>query len=207
MNTIVITVPHFLPQEAELSAMLLDEGIQRLHLRKPDSQETQMRQLIESIPTRYYPRITLQDHLSLAAEYGLGGVHLNRRNPLPPQDFDGLKSRSSHSLQEVARFDGEFDYQFLSPIFDSISKQGYSSTFTPTVLQQAFTEGVINRRIIALGGITPDNLPLVARWGFGGAAFLGYIWQSGNLREMRERTRKIIAISRQSETLYPCCNS
>ena len=65
---------------------------------------------------------------------------------------------------------------FLSPIFDSISKQGYAAAFTKEELADASRRGVIDERVIALGGVTPKHLGELARIGFGGGAFLGHVW-------------------------------
>ena len=123
MRIIVITDTSFAASEAESIRILLSEGVDRVHLRKPQSAEADMRRLIEALPPELYPRLTLQDHLHLAGEYGIGGVHLNARNPEIPAGFGGLISRSCHSFGEIASHPTE-DYLFLSPIFDSISKTG-----------------------------------------------------------------------------------
>lgn len=65
----------------------------------------------------------------------------------------------------------------MSPIFDSISKVGYHAAFSPTLLKQAAIENVIDEKVIALGGITANNISLVKEWHFGGVAFLGDIWK------------------------------
>lgn len=67
----------------------------------------------------------------------------------------------------------ECDYLFLSPIFDSISKAGYRSAFSHEQLQRAADEGVIDRKVIALGGVTPERIPYLHSLGFGGVAMLG----------------------------------
>lgn len=67
-------------------------------------------------------------------------------------------------------------YVFLSPIFDSISKAGYEAAFTASRLQQAAADGIIDGKVIALGGVTANNIPLLKEWHFGGAAFLGDVW-------------------------------
>lgn len=172
---IVITEPQFVQGEAEVIACLLD-GIDgcRVHLRKPGSEESQMRALVESIPEHFYPRLTLQDHLGLAPEYGIGGVHPTSRFPEIPGGYSGLVSRSCHSLGEVSGC-RDADYMFLSPIFDSISKKGYASAFTDAQLREA-AGTVIDGQVIALGGIRPEHFPLLREYGFGGAAFLGYVW-------------------------------
>ena len=130
MRIIVITDTSFAASEAESIRILLSEGVDRVHLRKPQSAEADMRRLIEALPPELYPRLTLQDHLHLAGEYGIGGVHLNARNPEIPAGFGGLISRSCHSFGEIASHPTE-DYLFLSPIFDSISKTGYRAGYAP----------------------------------------------------------------------------
>ena len=159
MRLYVITESSFAEQEADIIRTLLLEGIDRVHLRKPHSDEESMRRLLDAIPGELHPRLTLQDHPGLAAEYGVGGIHLN-----------------SHSLDEVAAARTS-DYLFLSPIFDSISKEGYRSAFTPSVLRDAAARGLLGRRVAALGGVRPELLPALRDYGFGGAALLGYIWR------------------------------
>ncbi|MDE5730534.1 MAG: thiamine phosphate synthase [Alistipes sp.] len=190
MRLIAVTEPTFRADEPEAIRLLLDEGIDRIHLRKPGSDECRMRRLVESLPGECFPRLTLHDHLPLAVEYGIGGVHLSGRNPEPPARFGGLLSRSCHSLRELAACREE-DYLFLSPIFDSISKAGYRAGFSARELSEAACAGVITGRTVALGGIRPEHLPALREYGFGGAALLGYLWQSPSPAEMVRRIAKL----------------
>ena len=183
MNLIILTTPNFLPDEAEALTALLNHGLYRLHLRKPGCTEAELDALIRQLPPAYYPRISLHDHFPLQARYHLGGIHLNSRNPDVPTGFQGLVSRSCHTLEEAARYAPLTDYYFLSPIFDSISKQGYHAGFTEQLLRRATEQGIINEKTIALGGVTADKLPYLASLGFGGAAFLGDIWSGYHSRE------------------------
>lgn len=191
MRIVVITAPDFVRGEAETIGRLLDAGIDLLHLRKPASEEGAMRRLIESLPAELYPRLSLHDHLPLAAEYGLGGVHLNGRNPEAPKGFAGLRSRSCHTLGELTACAATTDYRFLSPIFDSISKSGYRSAFDEEVLRRASRQGVIDARTLALGGVEPERLPLLHDVGFGGAALLGCIWRDTSREGLRQTLRRI----------------
>lgn len=110
-------------------------------------------------------------------KYHLHGIHLNRRNHQIPANFTGSISRSCHSLDEVREaLAFHYDYVFLSPIYDSISKQGYCHAFTSEQLTEAAKEGIINERVFALGGITEANIPQLEAWHFGGAAMLGNVW-------------------------------
>lgn len=177
MRLVLLTAPDFLPGESDVLTQLLVCGIDRLHLRKPGCSEGQLEELIHRLPPEYYERISLHDHFALQARYKLGGIHLNGRNPDVPEDFKGLVSRSCHSLEEVSMYGPQTDYHFLSPIFDSISKQGYRSAFRKEELCQAVQKGILTRKTIALGGVSADRLPLLHAMGFGGAAFLGDIWK------------------------------
>ena len=177
MRIIVITEAIMLPGEAEAIERLLAAGAWRVHVRKPGVEEKDVAHLLEDISPKYRKRISLHDCHSLARVYGVGGVHLNGRNPLPPDGFDGLVSRSCHSFGELSMYAPGCDYMFLSPVFDSISKQGYKSHFSLDEIKAQAGAGVIGENTFALGGVTPDNVPLLAEAGFGGAAVLGYVWR------------------------------
>ena len=69
------------------------------------------------------------------------------------------------------------DYVFISPIYDSISKHGYHSAFSDEVLRQASAQGIIDHKVVALGGVTRQRIPQLEKYGFGGAAMLGEMWK------------------------------
>ena len=174
MDIIVITKPDLFEGETDICNKLFADGLKRLHLRKPDATREQLAEWIERIEPPFRCRIVLHDHHALALKYGLGGIHINKRNPRPTSS-DGLSlSRSCHSIEEVEVCQNDFDYVFLSPIFDSISKQGYKAAFTKEELEKA--RSILSKNVYALGGITFENLPEVERLGFRGAAMLGGYW-------------------------------
>ena len=191
MKLIVVTQPFFFAGEAARIEALFRAGLELLHLRKPASSAEECGALLEQLPPFCRGRIVTHDHFGLVARFGLRGVHLNGRNPLPPPGFAGQRSASCHSLEELAGRKREgFDYLFLSPVFDSLSKRGYRAAFPPDALAAAREAGVLDgQRVVALGGIRPELLEQVAAWGFGGAAVLGYVWQGdpvGRLRLLQE---------------------
>lgn len=172
MRAIAITVPEFFDGEAAAIASLLrDDRYWRVHIRKPGATPAQVEALVKSIPAEFYPRLTLHDHFDVARRLSLGGVHLNSRNPQPPHGWNGLISRSLHSIAEIA--DGGYDYAFLSPVYPSISKPGYKGNFDFDELRSA-----VNDRIFALGGVTPERFDEIRSLGFGGVAMLGDVWRA-----------------------------
>jgi hydroxymethylpyrimidine kinase/thiamin-phosphate pyrophosphorylase len=177
MKWITITSPEFLSGEAIFIDKLFSQGLDLLHLRKPEASLEAYKRLLLQIPKHWYSRIVLHEHFALAEKFGLHGIHLNRRCSQVPDSFRGSISCSCHTLEEVKKQKASKDYVFLSPIFDSISKVGYHAAFSPTLLKQAAVENVIDEKVIALGGITAKNIPLVKEWHFGGVALLGDIWK------------------------------
>lgn len=176
MKFVVITAEKIIEGEPQLLNELFESGMPLLHLRKPGYSVDETGSFIAQISPEYHNRIILHDHFSLLEKFNLRGVHLNRRNPVAPQHPDISISRSCHTLDEIEQFGKEFEYAFLSPVFDSVSKAGYKQAFTAEQLIKAKAADIINEKIIALGGITPENIATVKEYGFGGIAILGYLW-------------------------------
>ena len=184
---VLITSTTALPDEARLLTAVLDAGPGTLHLRKPDWPAAQVESLIQALPGQLHARLVLHGHPELVRRYRLGGLHLTgrqraataRRPPLLPGQ---TLSTSFHTLAEISRHRRRYDYVFLSPIFDSLSKPGYGSHFAlPELrgfLQRRAARAGYHAPVLALGGIAASNLALVRAAGFAGAAVLGAVWGS-----------------------------
>ncbi len=176
MKLILMTTPYFFVEEHQILNALFDEGLEILHLRKPDTEPVYSERLLTLINPDYRKRIVVHDHFYLKNEYGLKGVHLNHRNPELPPKYKGHISCSCHTEQEVTQHKRACNYVFLSPIFNSISKENYNSRFSTVQLRELSQAKVIDRKVMALGGIGLDNIDQLAGLGFGGAVVLGDIW-------------------------------
>ena len=200
MKLIAITAETFFEREAEAVNLLFENGLEVLHFRKPCASSYETKSFIEQIKADFHSRMVLHDCYELAKLFDLKGIHLNRRNReafMNNSLCDERKlsiSRSCHSLEEVleARF---CDYVFLSPIFDSVSKTGYKQAFTPQQLAEAKERQIIDESVIALGGITAENIPVAHRYGFGGVAVLGSLWNGfavdRNVNELLKRFKEL----------------
>ncbi len=174
---IVITTPNFFDGESDLINLLFHNGLRRLHLRKPDAPLEDYEGLLRRIEPQFRHNVVLHDHFHLAFKYNVLGIHLNRRNSEIPDNFSGSVSRSLHTEEELAVMKNKYNYVTLSPIFDSISKQGYNSAFEHEKLLEMKKNGIIDSRVIALGGITAHNISQLKQYGFGGAMVLGSLWE------------------------------
>jgi thiamine-phosphate pyrophosphorylase len=186
---VLLTAPTAQPDEPRVLTELLAQDLSRLHLRKPGWTAAQLEALIQALPPPFYSRLVLHGHPHLVRQYQLGGLHLTesqraaaRRRPrlLPGQTL----STSFHSLAEVNQHRRYYDYVFLSPIFDSLSKVGYASKFDLGELRRFFQAQAARRGyhppVLALGGIEAHTISLVRQAGFAGAAVLGAVWQSAD---------------------------
>ncbi len=176
------------PDEHYVLNLLFCEGLSHFHLRKESYSTRQMMAYIERIPTVFRPFVVLHSHFDLIHEYGLRGAHFTRkdnyadylRDHRPALRPDGRafahQSFSLHSIPEIRRTEPIYDYLFLSPVFDSISNQGYNSKFRIHDLQRFLHQQTGRPEVIALGGINHTVVGSVFDTGFDGMALLGYIW-------------------------------
>ena len=135
MELIVITHPEMLPGEAAIINQLFAHGLARLHVRKPEATQAELQALLEQIDSPVRERIALHQHHELAAEFGITGLHFTEKNRLAKhsEDLEALKSNgfiistSLHDPADLETLPHCFDYAFLGPVFDSISKENYKA--------------------------------------------------------------------------------
>ena len=133
MKLIVISSPTPVPNEHEIINSLFEEGLEIFHVHKPDFSKQEIKDFIQQIPSKYHNRIALHS------------------------DFPKF-----HSLEELKAHKEKYDYAFLSPIFDSISKEGYKSKFSHRLhrtsqIKSELISAISGKYIIALGGIDEDK--------------------------------------------------
>lgn len=192
MKVIVITSEKIVANEDIYIKAMLDYGIDNIHIRKPFEDINNIRLLLDCIDKEYHNRLTLNGNFQLLEMYkNIKAIHVNSRNHNIPKSFNGSVSYSSHSLNEIVEKKEKFDYMFLSPIYDSISKTGYRANFSYDELKTAKEEGIIDNKIFALGGVTPEKIPELKELGFGGVVFMGYIWNSKNINEIIDKVKLI----------------
>jgi thiamine-phosphate pyrophosphorylase len=180
MSVIVITPPTF-KSHKEISHIqrMFDLGMQTLHIRKPDASIHELKTYLERLTPNQCQRCVLHSPLNdLHKTYKLKGIHYREADrpdgliKAPP----GLTvSTSFHDINQLGVCMGELDYSFLSPIFNSISKPGYTS-FVPDLADLQPYLATSRYPVVALGGVTPDVIPQLADAGFSGVALLGSIF-------------------------------
>jgi len=181
MKIVVISHPENFKHEKEILIRLFEEGLEYFHLRKHDFSKTKIEKYLDHLPKEYHNRIIIYDHFDLVDTYKLKGMHFNRKTKEKVGVYNYLlchKSFSAHSFEEIKDLHNEFDYVFISPVFDSISKNGYTAKITPEEIESFINSGECKHEIVALGGITEHNARELMNKGIAGVALLGNIWTS-----------------------------
>jgi len=179
-SIIVISPETTSNKETEQVARLFDNGLKAFHLRKPTTGKKALEQYLQEIPAKYYKKIVLHSHFALAATYGLKGIHLNENAKKDQTDKNSkIVSAAFHSLEQLNKNTRQYTYVFLSPLFDSISKAGYKGSIDLEKVEKFFKKKR-KEKVVALGGISKENISIVKQIGFSGAALIGAIWQSND---------------------------
>lgn len=186
MKLILLTTPDFFVEEDKILSSLFEEGLDLLHLRKPETEPVYSERLLTLLPEAHRGQIVVHDHFYLKEEFALKGIHLNRRHPEAPEGYKGHISCSFHSIEDLKAGKQKYNYSFLSPIYTSISKQNYRSPFDKATLKQAAKDGIIDKKVMALGGVTSENLEEVRDYGFGGVVILGDLWNRFDIHSTKD---------------------
>lgn len=177
MQFVLLSYPTPFAGEVDLLTQFFEAGLERFHLRRDAVVDLDaQRSFISSIPAQYHQRIALHTHHELCQEFDLGGLHFKSGKPTMPHKTMRV-SAACHSFEDIARVESHCDYVFLSPIFDSVSKVNYKSAFEDHQTLQRQLAQRSETKVIALGGISSDRIPIVESLGFDGAAALGAIWE------------------------------
>lgn len=181
MKLIVMTQTTFFVEEDKILSTLFEEGLDILHLYKPGAEPIYSERLLSLIDHDYHKRIMVHDHFYLKEEYNLKGIHLPTANATAPDDYRGSVSRTCHHIDELKAAKKQSDYVFLKTMFDSQTYPADKRTLSVEDLEQASRKGLIDRKVIAMGGMNLDNLHIARELGFGGVLICGDLWNRFNI--------------------------
>lgn len=192
---LVITSEQSFPNETDVINQLFREGLDLLHIRKPLLSSVDMDRFIHKIDERYHTQLVLHSHYNLIHHHKIGRLHFNERDREQKgytslMNNKGLISTSVHTIETFNTLDRLWHYAFMSPFFESISKNGYG--VNTTISQDVKKRTNYEVKLIALGGIQKSNIQYIKSLPIDGFALLGAIWQSKNPLKTFTDCRNII---------------
>lgn len=183
MKLVVMTKSTFFVEEDKIISALFEEGLENLHLCKSGSAPMYSERLLSLLPDECYNKITVHNHFYLKGEYGLHGIHIDNLNTEIPEGYKGHISRTCTSIGQLKEMKKESDYVFLRNIFDCIEMKDQKASFTIEELKEASKEGLIDKKVYALGGINTDNIKIAKDLGFGGVVICGNLWNKFDIHK------------------------
>ncbi|NGQ96279.1 thiamine phosphate synthase [Brevibacillus sp. SYP-B805] len=164
---------------AEIVKAAARGGIDYLHLREKQRTARELMEWVETL-AQHVPRerIIVNDRVDVAAAGRCGGVHLAYHSLTPAEARPLLHSgqrvgRSVHSIEEAHTASRQgADYLFYGHIYPSGSKPGMPPRGTAALAELV---GNVRVPVIAIGGITPENVDEVLQTGCAGIAVLSGI--------------------------------
>lgn len=181
MKLIVMTKPTFFVEEDKILANLFEEGLENLHLYKPGASPMYSERLLTLLGEGYHSKITVHGHFYLKEEYRLKGIHIDDAHTEPPSGYKGNVSRTCHLIEELKEAKKKANYVFLHSIFDSQTNVDEKASFTMEQLEEAAKDGLIDKKVYALGGMNLDTIKAVKDLGFGGIVICGDLWNRFNI--------------------------
>ena len=178
-----MTQPTFFVEEDKILTSLFEEGLDDLHLYKPNSEPMYSERLLTLLGDEYYKKITVHDNFYLKEEFKLKGIHLNGEEAPAPAGYKGHITRTCTHLDLLKATKKKADYVMLKYIFDSQTEVGQKASFTLDELQEASRRGLIDRHVYALGGMNMDTIKMAKDLGFGGIVISGDLWNRFNIHQ------------------------
>ncbi len=171
-----MTRPTFFVEEDKILEALFEEGLDDLHIYKPSSSPVYTERLLSLLPENTHKRITVHDHYYLKEEFGLAGIHLQDALAQRPPSYRGNFSRSCRDISLLKEAKKKARYVILHNVFDSLSVSTEHSNFSWSELQAASRQGLIDKHVYALGGVSLENIRQLRDLGFGGVVVCGDLW-------------------------------
>lgn len=175
----------------QVVAEVVSAGARWIWFRDRDLEITERRRLafqLSEIVQSAGGQLSIGGDINLAAETGANAVHVGdisavreARLTLGPHALVGL---SAHSVADVtdAQTAGA-NYVTLSPIFETVSKPGYGPALGAEAIGFAARIGI---PILALGGVTAENVVALKNRGAAGVAIMGEVMRAVKLTDMIE---------------------
>lgn len=186
MKLVIMTRPTFFVEEDKILVSLFDEGMENLHINKPESSPLYTERLLSLIPEEYYKKITVHQHFYLKEEYGLAGIHLDSETGDIPTGYKGKVSRTCSNLENLKAIKKKSNRVFLRNIFDSTSTKDEYQSFSERQLKDASRSGLIDKNVYALSGMNIDNIKMAKDLGFGGVVISGDIWNRFDIHNQQD---------------------
>lgn len=184
--------------------MALEGGCRWVQLRMKDTTDDEMRPVAleaQAMCKAAGATFIIDDHVALVKELHADGVHLGKKD-MPIKEARALLGKdfiiggTANTLEDVkAHYEDGADYIGCGPFRFTTTKKGLSPVLGIEGYRnivKGMKEAGIDLPIVAIGGITTDDIPAIMATGVTGVALSGTVLRAGNPVEEMEKLIKVI---------------
>ena len=204
-------ISHYTDQYSYLDSirLALDGGCRWVQLRMKDASihdilsiGKEVRRLCDS----YQATFILDDHVELVREIGADGVHLGKKD-MPVAEArktlgnDCIIGGTANTFDDVKmHYEASANYIGCGPFRFTTTKQGLAPVLGlegyRNIIAQMSAEG-IDLPMVAIGGITAEDIPAIMQTGVSGIALSGAVLRAADPVAEMKRLTEIVAINKE----------
>ena len=204
-------ISHYTDQYSYLDAirLALEGGCRWVQLRMKDASihdflsiGKEVRRLCDS----YQATFILDDHVELVREIGADGVHLGKKD-MPVAEArktlgnDCIIGGTANTFDDVKmHYEASANYIGCGPFRFTTTKQGLAPVLGlegyRSIIAQMSAEG-IDLPMVAIGGITAEDIPAIMQTGVSGIALSGAVLRAADPVAEMKRLTEIVAINKE----------
>lgn len=204
-------ISHYTDQYSYLDAirLALEGGCRWVQLRMKDASihdflsiGKEVRRLCDS----YQATFILDDHVELVRELGADGVHLGKKD-MPVAEArkilgnDYIIGGTANTFDDVKmHYEASANYIGCGPFRFTTTKQGLAPVLGlegyRSIIAQMSAEG-IDLPMVAIGGITAEDIPAIMQTGVSGIALSGAVLRAADPVAEMKRLTEIVAIDKE----------
>ena len=204
-------ISHYTDQYSYLDSirLALDGGCRWVQLRMKDASihdflriGKEVRRMCDS----YQATFILDDHVELVREIGADGVHLGKKD-MPVAEArktlgnDCIIGGTANTFDDVKmHYEASANYIGCGPFRFTTTKQGLAPVLGlegyRSIIAQMSAEG-IDLPVVAIGGITAEDIPAIMQTGVSGIALSGAVLRAADPVAEMKRLTEIVAINKE----------
>ena len=204
-------ISHYTDQYSYLDSirLALEGGCRWVQLRMKDASihdflriGKEVRRLCDS----YQATFILNDHVELVREIGADGVHLGKKD-MPVAEArktlgnDCIIGGTANTFDDVKmHYEASANYIGCGPFRFTTTKQGLAPVLGlegyRSIIAQMSAEG-IDLPMVAIGGITAEDIPAIMQTGVSGIALSGAVLRAADPVAEMKRLTEIVAINKE----------
>ncbi|MFQ3578909.1 MAG: thiamine phosphate synthase [Bacteroidales bacterium] len=174
---------------------LLQQGIRWVQLRLKkcnDDDFLTIAKQVKNICEQYSAVLLINDRVDIAIKIHAHGVHLGK-NDMPAHSARKLLGEhaiiggTANTIEDIKNLYNHVDYIGLGPFRFTQTKENLSPILGingyQTIINQC-NEAKIITPIIAVGGITKDDITPIIKTGLYGVAISSFLWGNNNVKEL-----------------------